>query len=290
VWPRGKIVSESAGRDFSRPSEDDRADKLASQPKRALVRFAHGGRVVQASVGSDEEREDQPKTFEEDRAQLEHRRPEEKARAVGELIRKASATSAVTSTQPFPLVDVAILTPRRERRKEKIDIDEEAPEDGRDLETRSLRRNRACVGSPHDDAPLDDARRPRRGLDERDGRRRHVHRLSGPHGNREAVGAGGGVLLLAVMVMLMPGNVQRINMLKVLLQMTANASAIVAFISAGIHWGIAASMGAGSVVGGFVGMRVANRLPAKVLHFVILAVGAALTVAYFVNVYGHGQR
>jgi uncharacterized membrane protein YfcA len=99
-------------------------------------------------------------------------------------------------------------------------------------------------------------------------------------------GAGGGVLLLAGMAMVMPGDVRRINVLKVLIQVTANASAIVVFLSAGIDWAIAATMSVGSVIGGFVGMHAANRVPARVLRGVIIAVGAALTVAYFVKAYG----
>jgi uncharacterized membrane protein YfcA len=99
-------------------------------------------------------------------------------------------------------------------------------------------------------------------------------------------GAGGGVLMLAGMAILLPGNVRRINMLKVLIQVSANASAGIVFLFAGIHWAIAVALSVGSGLGGFLGMRVANRIPARVLHGVILAVGAMLTVAYFVKVYG----
>jgi uncharacterized membrane protein YfcA len=98
-------------------------------------------------------------------------------------------------------------------------------------------------------------------------------------------GAGGGVLLLAGMAALMPGDVRRINLLKVIIQVTANASAILVFLSAGIDWSIAATMAVGSACGGFVGMRLADRMPAKVLHGVIVAVGATLTVAYFARAY-----
>jgi uncharacterized membrane protein YfcA len=103
-------------------------------------------------------------------------------------------------------------------------------------------------------------------------------------------GAGGGVLLLAGLAMVMPGDVRQINVLKVLIQVTANASAIVVFLAAGIDWGIAATMAAGSAVGGFLGMRLANRLPARVLHGVILVIGATLTVAYFAKAYGWSGR
>jgi len=99
-------------------------------------------------------------------------------------------------------------------------------------------------------------------------------------------GAGGGVLLLAGLAAVMPGDVRRLNVLKVLVQVTANASAIVVFLSAGVDWGIAATMAVGSVVGGFVGMRLANRISARGLYWVVVAVGATLTVAYFFKASG----
>jgi|HubBroStandDraft_1064217.scaffolds.fasta_scaffold03588_4 uncharacterized protein len=98
-------------------------------------------------------------------------------------------------------------------------------------------------------------------------------------------GAGGGVLLLAGLAAVMPGDVRRVNLLKVLVQATANASAIVVFFSAEIDWGIAAMMAVGSACGGFLGMRVANRMPPRALQGVIVVVGATLTVAYFAKAY-----
>jgi uncharacterized protein len=97
-------------------------------------------------------------------------------------------------------------------------------------------------------------------------------------------GAGGGVLLLAGLAAMMPGDLRRLNVLKVVIQVTANASAIVVFLSAGIEWGIAGTMALGSALGGFLGMRLANRVPARVLQWVVLVIGATLTVAYFVRV------
>jgi uncharacterized membrane protein YfcA len=99
-------------------------------------------------------------------------------------------------------------------------------------------------------------------------------------------GAGGGVLLLAGLAIVMPGDVRRINLLKVLVQATANAAAIVVFFASEIDWGIAAMMALGSACGGFLGMRVANRMPAILLQAVVLVVGTTLSVAYFVKAYG----
>jgi uncharacterized membrane protein YfcA len=98
-------------------------------------------------------------------------------------------------------------------------------------------------------------------------------------------GAGGGVLLLAGMAVVMPGDVRRLNLLKVVIQVTANASAIAVFVSAGIDWKLATAMACGSVVGGFVGMRLAIRMPERALRGAMIAVGTALTAVYFVKVY-----
>jgi uncharacterized membrane protein YfcA len=96
-------------------------------------------------------------------------------------------------------------------------------------------------------------------------------------------GAGGGVLLIAGLAALMPGDVRRLNVLKVIIQTSANATAIVVFLSAGIDWHIAAAMAAGAALGGFVGMRLANHMSERALYWVILTVAATLTVVYFVK-------
>jgi uncharacterized protein len=99
-------------------------------------------------------------------------------------------------------------------------------------------------------------------------------------------GAGGGVLLLAGMAILMPGDVRRLNALKILIQVTANASAIVVFLSSTtVDWHIVAVMGPGAIVGGFAGMRLATRISARALQGVIIVVGAALTAVYLVKAY-----
>src|SRR5271165_5992026 len=47
--------------------------------------------------------------------QLERASAAEKRRAVEELVRKTSATAAMTTLQPLPVLDVAILTPLQHR-------------------------------------------------------------------------------------------------------------------------------------------------------------------------------
>lgn len=88
-----------------------------------------------------------------------------------------------------------------------------------------------------------------------------------------------GVMLVAVMGVLLPETLQRVNALKNLLSLTVNivaaaAYTIVAFDE--ISWAAAGLIAAGTLIGGFVGARVGRRLPAPVLRgmIVILAVVA----------------
>jgi uncharacterized membrane protein YfcA len=97
-------------------------------------------------------------------------------------------------------------------------------------------------------------------------------------------GAGGSVLLLAGLAITMPGDVRQLNVLKVVVQVSANAAAIAVFLAAGVVWGVAGAMAVGSAIGGFCGMRIANRMPSRVLYWVITAIGATLTVGYFAKV------
>lgn len=83
-----------------------------------------------------------------------------------------------------------------------------------------------------------------------------------------------GVMLVAVMGVLLPETLQRVNALKNLLSLTTNvvaaaAYAIVAFDQ--ISWPAAGLIAAGTLIGGFVGARVGRKLPPLVLRGMIVA-------------------
>lgn len=83
-----------------------------------------------------------------------------------------------------------------------------------------------------------------------------------------------GVMLVAVMGVLLPETLQRVNALKNLLSLTTNlvaasAYAIVAFNQ--ISWSAAGLIAAGTLIGGFIGARIGRKLPPIVLRSMIVA-------------------
>ena len=98
-------------------------------------------------------------------------------------------------------------------------------------------------------------------------------------------GAGGGILLMAGLSLAGLHDLRQINALKVVIQTTSNASAVVAFIAAGVDWRIASVMAAASFAGGYAGMHAARRVPQTFVRALVLFMGMTLTVAYFVKNY-----
>src|SRR5204863_1070374 len=96
-------------------------------------------------------------------------------------------------------------------------------------------------------------------------------------------GAGIGILMLAALAFAGLDDIHQMNALKVLLQTTINGVASVVFLFDQIDWRLAVPMAIASIAGGFVGITVARRIPQTALRIVILIVGAALTVAYFIR-------
>ena len=99
-------------------------------------------------------------------------------------------------------------------------------------------------------------------------------------------GAGGGVLVIAGLTAAGIHDARRANIFKMLVQVTSNAAAVAVLSWSGIAWSVAAAMIPGAIAGGFVGMRMANRMPRQMLRGIILAAGALLTVYYGAKVYG----
>jgi len=96
-------------------------------------------------------------------------------------------------------------------------------------------------------------------------------------------GAGGGILLLAGLTAAGVGDIRQMNSLKILIQITANATAVVVFLGAGIDWRTAMVMSLGAALGGFAGMAGIRRIPAAYVRAIILVIAVALTVVYFTH-------
>ena len=99
-------------------------------------------------------------------------------------------------------------------------------------------------------------------------------------------GAAAGVLMLATLLVGLPGTLLRANALKNLLLGLANAAAAVGFALVGpVDWAAAGVMAAGLLVGSRLGPVVARALPATPLRIGIGVAGLGLAVALALGVF-----
>jgi uncharacterized membrane protein YfcA len=92
-------------------------------------------------------------------------------------------------------------------------------------------------------------------------------------------GAAQGILLISLLSLTLPDDLQRINALKNVLAGLVNGVAGIVFILvAHVAWGAVALIAAGSVVGGTLGGRYGRRLPDPALRGIIVVVGVVAIV------------
>jgi uncharacterized membrane protein YfcA len=92
-------------------------------------------------------------------------------------------------------------------------------------------------------------------------------------------GAAQGILLLGILGLALPDDLQRVNALKNVLAGVVNGVAALVFIAvADVAWGPAALIAAGSVVGAQLAARYGRRLSPQALRAVIVVVGIAAIV------------
>jgi uncharacterized membrane protein YfcA len=97
-------------------------------------------------------------------------------------------------------------------------------------------------------------------------------------------GGGIGFLMLAALTLFGLRDIHAMNGLKILLASVMNGAAVVAFIAAGaVRWPETLVIAAGAVAGGYVGVIGAKRVPQAALKAVVLAIGMALTIYFFVR-------
>ena len=95
-------------------------------------------------------------------------------------------------------------------------------------------------------------------------------------------GAGLGVILLAVLALTLDDSITRLNGLKQALSLVTNATAACVFIGSGqVHWGAAALMAAGALVGGALGGRLAGKVNPDALRALVVISGVGLAIVYF---------
>jgi uncharacterized protein len=93
-------------------------------------------------------------------------------------------------------------------------------------------------------------------------------------------GGGLGIVLLALLGVVLPDDLQRLNALKGLLSLLVAGVSAAAFALFGpIAWDAALIVGAASMLGGVAGVRVARRLPAPLLRGVVIVFGVGAAIA-----------
>lgn len=97
-------------------------------------------------------------------------------------------------------------------------------------------------------------------------------------------GAGIGILMLTALAMMGLSDIHAMNGLKSLLGGCINGAAVLIFSVTGtVHWPIAAAMAVSGCLGAYGAASVARRLPRVLIRRMIVAIGFALAVYYFVR-------
>ncbi len=97
-------------------------------------------------------------------------------------------------------------------------------------------------------------------------------------------GAGLGVLLLGILGVFLSERLQRVNALKNVLSLVINAVALLAFSLFGpVAWDAAAVVAVASLAGGYVGARIAGRIPATWLRVGVVTYGVVVAVVLLVR-------
>ena len=97
-------------------------------------------------------------------------------------------------------------------------------------------------------------------------------------------GAGQGVIMMALLGVFLPDDLQRLNGLKNVLAVLINGVAAVLFILLSpIAWPAAILLAIGAIIGGQVGAVVGRRLPSNVLRVAIIVVGTVVGVRLLIG-------
>lgn len=97
-------------------------------------------------------------------------------------------------------------------------------------------------------------------------------------------GAGLSVIILAVLAVVLEDNLTRLNALKQFVAFATNTAAAVFFVFSGqVVWSVAAVMAGGALLGGVLGGKLAGRIQPSVLRYVVVVIGVAVSIIYFVR-------
>ena len=95
-------------------------------------------------------------------------------------------------------------------------------------------------------------------------------------------GAGMGIVMLAALAITEGDDFHLVNAAKNVLSVLIQGVAIVLFVAAGIiHWSEAFIVTGASIIGGFLGVVAARRVPTQTIRWFVIGVGLALSAYYF---------
>jgi len=90
-------------------------------------------------------------------------------------------------------------------------------------------------------------------------------------------GAALGVMYVAALALILDEPLKRINALKNVLSASVGLVTVAVFaIFADVHWGAVLTLAPATVLGGYVGAKLARRLPARVLRYLIVTFGTVI--------------
>jgi uncharacterized membrane protein YfcA len=90
-------------------------------------------------------------------------------------------------------------------------------------------------------------------------------------------GAALGVMYVAALALILDEPLKRINALKNVLSAAVGLVTVVVFsFFADVHWGAVLVLAPATIVGGYAGAKVARRLPARVLRYLIVTFGTVI--------------
>jgi uncharacterized membrane protein YfcA len=97
-------------------------------------------------------------------------------------------------------------------------------------------------------------------------------------------GAGVGIITLALLSVLGLTDLNEMNAIKTIANGTTNVAAVFIFIAKGaIVWHPALIMAISAIVGGYLGARIARKVDQRIMRWLIVALGLALSAYYFVK-------
>jgi len=97
-------------------------------------------------------------------------------------------------------------------------------------------------------------------------------------------GAGLSVIVLAVLGLFYNDSLTRLNALKQAIALAANTAAAVVFLfSDQVYWGVALVMMVSALAGGAAGGKLANKINASVLRWLVVGIGLVVATLYFIK-------